>query len=199
MISRYKLQAEQKFQGLGRSIAFIHPNVLTLIGIIPQALFFILMRSHHLLGAALVLLLTVLDTLDGLAARANNKVTAFGGFLDSTVDRIGDFLMIAGLYAAGLASIQLTAILVLATFLISYTRSRAELASLGQLKFNYGLIERAERIAFVFLIVLGNDLFPRASLFGSSLTEILVWTLTILSIVTVLMRVGRAYSKLRSV
>lgn len=134
--------------------------------------------------------------LDGIVARANNKVTAFGGFLDSTMDRVGDFLIIAGLYAGGLISLPITALLLLVSFLISYTRSRAELASKQNITFNHGIIERPERIAYILIVVILNALFPTIGIGTYTLAEILISILLLLSIITLLQRVYHAYKKL---
>ena len=174
---------------LGRSLGWIHPNVLTIIGIIPQVLFFFFLQNHHYLPALLALLATPLDLLDGLVARVNNKVTAFGGFLDSTLDRVADFLLLAGLYVGGLISLPLTAFLVITTFLISYTRSRGELASHARLAFNVGLIERPERIGLIFLIIAAQLVWP-------AIISSLAWLWLILSLYTVLQRVWFAYRNL---
>jgi CDP-diacylglycerol--glycerol-3-phosphate 3-phosphatidyltransferase len=159
-------------------------------------LFFILMASHHFVWALVALFGTVFDLLDGLVARANNRVTGFGALLDSSMDRVGDFLIILGFYAAGLVRIETTAILLTATFLISYIRSRAELASGGTIKFNYGLIERPERIIFFGVVLLAHLLAPGSVIYGMSTVEMLVRLLTLLSVYTVIQRILLAYKML---
>ena len=154
------------------------------------------MSSESFLLAASMLILSPIDMLDGIIARANNKVTAFGGFLDSSVDRVGDFLIIAGLYAGKLIPLELTAGLLLVTFLISYVRSRAELASDNKIKFDYGIIERPERIIYILIIVVLHYLFPAVQIAGYGLTEALISLLLLLSVFTLLQRVFYAYKKL---
>lgn len=154
------------------------------------------MSNQQWILAIAMLILTPLDMLDGIVARANNKVTAFGGFLDSTMDRVGDFLIIAGLYAGGLISLPITALLLLVSFLISYTRSRAELASKQNITFNHGIIERPERIAYILIVVILNALFPTIGIGTYTLAEILISILLLLSIITLLQRVYHAYKKL---
>lgn len=134
--------------------------------------------------------------LDGLIARANNKVTRFGGFLDSSVDRVGDFLIVAGLYAGEIIPLSLAATLMLFTFMISYVRSRAELASNNTMKFDYGIIERPERIVFIFVVVVLFAISPSAQFMEFRITHILISVLIILSAYTLFQRIYYAYSKL---
>ncbi len=178
-------------QGLAKYLKWISPNTLTLVGIIPQLLFFYFMMNHQYIAAAIALAASCIDMLDGLVARALGMVTRFGGFLDSTTDRIADFLLVAGFYAAGLIDLKLAALLLLATYMISYVRSRAELAAEGKMKFDHGLIERPERIIFLLLVLVLQIIFP-----DSNLAVPLIWILTILSIFTFFQRVWHAYKKL---
>ena len=154
------------------------------------------MQSGNFPLAAAMLILSPIDMLDGVIARANNKVTAFGGFLDSSVDRVGDFLIIAGLFAGKLISLELAAALLLITFLVSYVRSRAELASNGNIKFNYGIIERPERIIFMLIVVVLHIFLPNASVGEFTLSESLIALLLLLSGITLLQRLSYAYKKL---
>ncbi len=146
--------------------------------------------------AIIMIALSPIDMLDGIIARANNRVTKFGGFLDSTLDRIGDFLIIVGLYYGGLTTLPLTGVLLLSTYLISYSRSRAELASGGQLQFNYGIIERPERIIYIASTILLYIFIPEQTIIGLPLSQLLIGILTILSIFTFGQRVYYAYKKL---
>lgn len=196
MISKYKSLAEKNLQTIAKKLSWLDPNIITIIGIIPPILFLIFMNNHMWGWAIVMLILTPLDMLDGILARANNKVTAFGGFLDSTVDRIGDFLIIAGIYAGGLSSVPITGALLLITFLISYTRSRAELASTSNQIFNQGIIERPERILYILVIIVSLILFPSTMIIGHPLSTVLIMVLILLSVITVIQRVYSAYKRL---
>lgn len=136
--------------------------------------------------AAFSLAFSVIDVLDGLIARATSRTSAFGAFFDSTVDRVSDFLMIAGLYAGGLTNLTLAATLVLLSFLISYTKARFEGLAPSK-KFDYGLIERPERVILVIIAVILHQ-------FNFSYFVILI--LTLLSAFTVIQRVWHAYKNL---
>lgn len=103
------------------------------------------------LGAVTFVLGSLLDILDGALARQSGKGTTFGAFLDSTTDRVGEFAML-GAIALVFARHDLEWALALAiaaiggSFLVSYTRARAE--ALG-LKGDVGLGSRAERVVVI--------------------------------------------------
>ena len=191
MLSQFKPSIEKRLQGLVAYFKWINPNALTLIGIIPQALFFYFMYNHQFVAAAIALVFSCIDMLDGLVARATNKVSAFGAFLDSTLDRISDFLVIAGFYYAGLINLELFLVLLGSTYLISYARARAELASNNTIRFDQGLIERPERIIFLLIVLVIEIVSP-----DNSWVRLLILILTTLSIVTFFQRVWAAYKKL---
>lgn len=142
------------------------------------------------LGAALFLLGSALDILDGALARAGGKATPFGAFIDSTTDRIGEAFMLG---AVGLVfmrhgdevALAFTFAAVAGSFLVSYTRARAE--ALG-LKGDVGLGGRAERVV---LIAAGLVSAPWGGL------EWAVYALTALAWLTVAQRVWSARQQLR--
>jgi CDP-diacylglycerol--glycerol-3-phosphate 3-phosphatidyltransferase len=104
-----------------------------------------------LAGAALFVVGSILDILDGALARTSGRGTPFGAFLDSTVDRVGEGFMLA---AIGLVlmrdgsewGVALAFAAVGGSFLVSYTRARAE--ALG-LKGDVGIGGRAERVVVI--------------------------------------------------
>jgi len=112
------------------------------------------------LGAVLFLVGSVLDILDGALARAGGKATPFGAFVDSTTDRIGEAFMLGAIGLVFSRDGNETALaftfaaLAGGTFLVSYTRARAE--ALG-LKGDVGLASRAERVV---LILIGLAVAP---------------------------------------
>jgi CDP-diacylglycerol---glycerol-3-phosphate 3-phosphatidyltransferase len=103
------------------------------------------------LGAAVFIVGSVLDILDGALARATGKGTPFGAFIDSTTDRIGEAAMLG---AIGLVfmrdgkewALAVTFAAMAGSFLVSYTRARAE--ALG-LRGDVGLSSRAERVVII--------------------------------------------------
>ena len=110
-------------------------------------------------GAFLFWAGSVLDILDGALARQSGMGTPFGGFLDSTTDRLGEAVMLGSIglvFARDGNEIALAAVFaaMAGSFLVSYTRARAEAL---RLKGDVGIGSRAER---VFVIVSGLFLAP---------------------------------------
>ena len=94
---------------------------------------------------------SVLDILDGALARATGRSTPFGAFVDSTTDRIGEAAMLGsiGLVLArqgNEVALAFAFAAVAGSFLVSYTRARAE--ALG-LRGDVGLSSRAERVVII--------------------------------------------------
>jgi len=137
--------------------AKVTPDALTISGVGlciagSVAVFFeYLGWGFYWLGAALFVVGSVLDILDGALARSRGIGSPFGAFLDSTVDRVGEGFMIA---AIGLVlmrhdqmwGVALAFAAVAGSFLVSYARARAE--ALG-LRGDVGLGSRAERVVVI--------------------------------------------------
>ena len=107
--------------------------------------------AFYWLGAALFVVGSVLDILDGALARSRGTGSPFGAFLDSTVDRVGEGFMIASIGLVFMRHDQMWALAlafaaIAGSFLVSYTRARAE--ALG-LKGDVGLGSRAERVVVI--------------------------------------------------
>ena len=137
--------------------AKVTPDALTISGVAlciagSVAVFFeYLGWGFYWLGAVLFVVGSVLDILDGALARSRGIGSPFGAFLDSTVDRVGEGFMIG---AIGLVlmrhdqmwGVALAFAAVAGSFLVSYTRARAE--ALG-LRGDVGLGSRAERVVVI--------------------------------------------------
>src|SRR5438105_997507 len=95
MLSNKKTTIENYFEPLVKLLSQVDPNYLTFLGSIPPLLFFVFVVSHHYIWALVAFLGNALDLLDGMVARKYSKVSAFGGFLDSVMDRVSDFFIIA--------------------------------------------------------------------------------------------------------
>jgi phosphatidylglycerophosphate synthase len=196
MLSYKKSQIETHLEPLARLFSKVNPNVLTLIGSIPPLLFFVFVIYKMYFLAFFALLGSAVDLLDGMVARKYNKVTNFGGFFDSIIDRVGDFLYITAFSFSGIVRWEIAAPLLLFSFMTSYIRSRAGLAANSHMEFAVGLIERPERLIFIFLSLLLFTIFPEVSLNGLNLAELAFLLLTFLSFVTVIQRTIHAYKKL---
>ncbi len=150
-------------------------------------------RNHLLfywLGAAVFLLGSVLDILDGALARAGGKATPFGAFIDSTTDRIGEAFMLGsiGLVFArhgNHVALAFAFAAVAGSFLVSYTRARAE--AIG-LRGDVGIGSRAER---VILISIGLVVAPWDGL------QWAIYLLAATAWITVLQRIWRVRVQLR--
>ena len=140
-----------RFMQRFRSIP-LTPNQLTTIGFGLNVVAGVLIYERHWVWATAAFVAgSVIDALDGALARAHGKMTPFGGFLDSTLDRMSEGVIL-GAIALVLANQGHTAALgcvfvaLVGSFLVSYTRAKAE--ALG-LKGDVGLMARAERIVLL--------------------------------------------------
>jgi CDP-diacylglycerol---glycerol-3-phosphate 3-phosphatidyltransferase len=146
----------------GRSVALrfmqsfssvpLTPNQLTSLGFLLNVAAGALIYERHWVWATVAFVAgSVIDALDGALARAHHKSTPFGGFLDSTLDRMSEGVIL-GSIALVLAdqghTVALACVFValVGSFLVSYTRAKAE--ALG-LKGDVGLMARAERIVLL--------------------------------------------------
>jgi CDP-diacylglycerol--glycerol-3-phosphate 3-phosphatidyltransferase len=142
----------------GMADSWITPNKLTAAGVtlcLVAAVLVWFEYRHELLffwlGAAVFIVGSVLDILDGALARATGRGTPFGAFIDSTTDRVGEAAMIGAIglifmregnqVALGFAFAAMAG-----SFLVSYARARAE--ALG-LRGDVGLSSRAERVVIL--------------------------------------------------
>ena len=135
----------------------VTPNALTAAGVFLSAAGAVLVYIEYvsewllLAGATLFLAGSLLDVVDGALARAHGLGTPFGAFLDSTVDRVGEAFVLAAIalvfmrdgseLGVGLAFAALTG-----SFLVSYTRARAEALGVSG---KTGIGTRAERVAVI--------------------------------------------------
>jgi CDP-diacylglycerol--glycerol-3-phosphate 3-phosphatidyltransferase len=182
-------------EGLARTR--VSPNALTAAGVLlciaASGIVYFEYRGELLafwLGATLFVVGSVLDILDGALARRSRKATPFGAFLDSTIDRVGEGFMlgaIALVFARDGNEVALAfAIAAIGgSFLVSYTRARAE--ALG-LRGDVGIGSRAERVV---VIVSGLVLAPWGLLPWA------IYFLTATAWITVLQRVLSVRTQLR--
>jgi CDP-diacylglycerol--glycerol-3-phosphate 3-phosphatidyltransferase len=130
------------------------PNTITWIGFVVTVGAGALIVTGHLFAAGFVVLAAgFFDILDGALARQTNRVTRFGGVLDSTLDRLAEAVILIGLlvvYAReqAVAKVALVSVTLIGSQLVSYVRARAE--GLG-LKCEIGIFTRAERVVLLSL------------------------------------------------
>lgn len=162
----------------------VHPNTITLLGLLLHVGVGIVFGLGHIrLGGVLLLLVGPVDALDGLLARALNKQSLFGSFLDSTLDRISDAVLILGLTAHYMrqgASTQVWLLLIslVAVMTVSYIRARAEAVGLTC---KVGLLTRMERVLLIGIL----------SALG--LPAVMAWALATLSVFTMIQRIVHVY------
>src|SRR5207248_4976575 len=145
--------ASRSITGLARTR--VTPNALTASGVLlcAAASVLVVFENHHdllfyWLGAVVFVAGSVLDILDGALARAGGKTTPFGAFIDSTTDRISEGFMLGALALllsrhGNEVALAFTFAAVSGSFLVSYTRAKAEALAL---RGDVGIGSRAERV-----------------------------------------------------
>jgi CDP-diacylglycerol---glycerol-3-phosphate 3-phosphatidyltransferase len=171
----------------------IHPNWLTAAAIIPGLIFFWAVQVEQHVVAVLAFFGLVLDALDGAVARKFHKVSIFGGVLDSTFDRLIDAVLVWAFVQKEVISQELGVVVIVLGFLISYIRSRAGLAFGNDKLFAVGIAERTERIVLIGLTFLLYLFFPQFSIGTYTAAELVFALLALLSLITVVQRLLRAY------
>ena len=138
----------------GLALSKIHPNVLTFLGlVINMAAAALLAVGRFRLAGAVIIGAGLFDMVDGRVARETNRVTRFGGFFDSVLDRYSDLALLVGLLV-WYGSINrpfyvvLTALAMTGSVMVSYTRARAE-NTIPTCK--VGFMERPERVVLVII------------------------------------------------
>jgi phosphatidylglycerophosphate synthase len=152
----------------------ITPNTLTVIGLLLSILTAVIIaKGWFLAGGLLVLFAGIFDMFDGAMARARNASTTFGAFFDSTLDRYSESIILFGLlfYALQTSVVQdrfwpfqyqsswmitLVFVTTVGSFMVSYTKARAE--GLG-LECKTGLLARPERVVILALGLLTGAVF----------------------------------------
>lgn len=148
--------ASRSMTGLARTR--VTPNMLTGAGVslcaVGAVLVYLEYRDEHLffwLGGLAFVVGSILDILDGALARAGGKQTPFGGFLDSTLDRVGEGLMLGAIALVFMrdgneAALGFAIAAIAGSFLVPYARAKAE--GLG-IKGDVGIGSRAERVTVI--------------------------------------------------
>ena len=170
--------------------AGIHPNTLTFIGLVINIVAAVFLAAGQFRTAGFIILGgAIFGMVDGRVARTTGRVTRFGAFFDSVIDRYSDLSFLIGLlvYYAIINRpfyIVLTAVVMLASVMISYTRSRSENVIP---KCKVGFMERPERIV---LMIIGA-LFDRMAA--------VLWVIAILGNITVIHRIIYTWSETRRI
>ena len=180
MLSKLKNFSDSHLEPMGRWLGRkgVTPNYLTGLGFLVTLTAAWLLYHREIIPAVILIFLGgLLDSLDGMVARANDSATRWGGYLDAVSDRYGDILVFGGLLLGGwlapltldgnapdlLADITPAAWAVGAlsgAILTSYARAAAERLDVDQM--GVGLLERPERLGLLSLglllgVLLGNE------------------------------------------
>ena len=185
MLLQVKKFSEKLLLPLARKLKRIPANYFTLMGLISAIITFFGFIFHFLVIIIVFLFITeFFDQLDGVVARLQGP-TKFGGFLDSTLDRIGDFFLFSGVILGDYTSLEIGIIVLIGAFLTSYTRAKIEALGRDNL-YGVGLIERTDRVPIIFIGALLQIWFSTA----------LWWSMIILAFgtnITVIQRIIFAY------
>jgi len=161
----------------------INPNALTVIGVAINVLSGLLFGLGYFFAAGIVLIVANLfDMLDGQVARLSGRVTRFGGFLDSSLDRLSDMVVFVGLmvfYARDTGfhstlNVFLAGAAMMGSVMVSYASARAE--SLIP-KCDVGFLRRPERV--VLLIIGGLSTHPGSQNFFANRMPAVLWILAV--------------------
>lgn len=161
----------------------IHPSALTIAGFLLNCLVAYLFAFDFFRWAGVALIIASLfDAIDGAVARKNNKVSDFGAFLDSTVDRFSEFVVFLGIFVHYLRTadwffVFVTLFALFGSGMVSYTRARAE--GLG-IKCEVGFLDRTLRITIIVIgALLGRFIFGYVLLILAVFTQFTVMQRTL--------------------
>jgi CDP-diacylglycerol--glycerol-3-phosphate 3-phosphatidyltransferase len=167
----------------------IHPNVLTFTGVLVNLAGGWELAHHRFISAGVIMLgANIFDFIDGKVAADSGKLSKFGGFWDSVIDRLSDLALSVGLVClyASLGRVDyvlITSIAMVFATMTSYARARAE--SLIT-KCKVGFMERPERIVLFMIGAFTNRMAA------------VMWVIAVLSVVTVIDRIYYTYLELNS-
>jgi CDP-diacylglycerol--glycerol-3-phosphate 3-phosphatidyltransferase len=176
-------------EAVGRFLARwnLSPNAITYLGLLLTIGVAVLAALGHIQWAGLAYVVAALcDALDGTLARVSGKVSRFGAFLDSTIDRFEESIVFLGLiiyYArvGGAIEIPLILVVTVASLMVSYTRARAEAVGVSC---TVGFMGRPLRVALMIVamilnqVLIGLVVLAATALFTSFHRMIHVWQMT---------------------
>lgn len=159
----------------------IHPNLVTLLSLLLGIVAFLFYwQGIFWAGAIFLFLCGIFDTFDGEIARQTNRVTKIGGFLDSTADRINEFLIYLGLflyyYSHETYALFWIFTAMFGSMMVSYTRARGEGLGISP---QVGFFERFTRILLLII----------ASFLGEHIMIYVLVLLTLGTIQTMIQRI----------
>ena len=181
----------------------INPNILTVIGVSINVGSGLLFGFGHFFWAGIILIIANLfDMLDGQVARMSGRVTRFGGFLDSSLDRLSDMVVFVGLmvfYARdtqfhSTLNVFLAGAALMGSVMVSYASARAE--SIIP-KCDVGFLRRPERV--VLFIIGALSTHPGSTSFFANRMPAVLWVLAVGSYWTFAHRMYHTWRELNKV
>ena len=172
------------------------PNAISITGFCLCVVAAVLVwQDQYFLGGLAFVIGSVCDTLDGRYSRMSGKGTPFGAFLDSTLDRIEEGVVLTAVAfqfsdRGDNLAVAAVVVAVLASLMVSYTRARAE--ALG-VECKVGIADRAVRVV---ILSAGLILANGAGLVDVELLEPAVYVLAALSVITVVQRIWHVRGQL---
>jgi CDP-diacylglycerol--glycerol-3-phosphate 3-phosphatidyltransferase len=173
------------------------PNAISLTGLALNVVAAVLVfADYYFLGGIAFIVGSIMDTLDGRYSRMSGKGTQFGAFLDSTLDRASEGIVLTAVafqfsQSGDDVAVAATVAAVLSSVMVSYTRARAE--ALG-IKGDVGIAPRAIRVV---ILSIGLLFAKGASIGDFELLAPAVYVLAALSIITVFQRIFFVRSQLK--
>jgi len=187
MLLRVKNFSEKLLLPLGKKLNKIPANVITILGLFFSLLaFFGFIFQNVIFFIICLFLVEFFDQLDGVIARLQGPTT-LGAFLDSTLDRIGDFIIFFGIILGGYIEVYIGLLTLAGAFLTSYTRAKIEALGVPDL-YGVGLLERTDRVPIILIGSILQIWFPAA----------IWWTMVFLAIgtnITAIQRIVYAIKK----
>lgn len=166
----------------------LSPNQWTLLGLVLTLItFYFLIKKEFIIASIILTFTAFIDIIDGSVAKVNNKTSVLGAYLDTITDRYVEFIIISGLffieYPSFIFSDKVWLLFTLfGSLMTSYSISAAHEEGVEERKLRGGILERAERMIFLFLIIL-------ISTFSRAYALYLIVIMAILANITVLQRI----------
>jgi phosphatidylinositol phosphate synthase len=165
------------------------PNAISITGLVGNLIAAVLILEEHFVLAGIAFILgSLCDMFDGRYSRMSGKGTPFGAFLDSTLDRVEEGVVLAAVAAwfakeSNELAVGATVLAVVGSYMVSYTRARAE--ALG-VECKVGIASRAVRVVILSagLVFAAEELIP-----GLDLLEPAIYVMAALTVFTALQRV----------
>jgi CDP-diacylglycerol--glycerol-3-phosphate 3-phosphatidyltransferase len=165
------------------------PNAISITGLVGNLIAAVLILEHHFVLAGVAFILgSLCDMFDGRYSRMSGKGTPFGAFLDSTLDRVEEGVVLAAVAVwfaedGNELAVGATVLAVVGSYMVSYTRARAEALGVGG---KVGIASRAVRVVILSagLVFAAGELVP-----DFDLLEPAIYVMAALTVFTTLQRV----------